>query len=86
MGEDEHISVDLLVRWFGLPVEVMKPLSKKEQAKMERSEGGCGYGAQIETTSAHELMKALKPPAPLADHLDALNVTLARCGMCRRRP
>ena len=31
-------------------------------------------------------MKALKPPAPLADHPDVLNVTLARCGMWRRRP
>lgn len=55
------VFADLLKRWFGLDVSVMKPPSKAQLASLERDPSGCGYGPQIETPSASKLLASLKP-------------------------
>ena len=50
------IFAELLQRWFLLEVVVCKPPSDEEVNALERDERGCGYGPQIETPSAHELL------------------------------
>lgn len=41
---------------FCMPVELMPPLSKAEEAELEFDEGGCGYGPQLETYSSHGVL------------------------------
>jgi len=50
---------DLLSRWLLLEVSPLKQC-KAETKALLRNEEGCGYGAQIETSSAHELAYARK--------------------------
>ena len=55
------VFAELLRRWFMLEVCVMKPPSGKALDALERDEGGCGYGPQIECPSAHALLHSIRP-------------------------
>ena len=48
--------VTCLEAHFCMPVELMPPLSKAEEAELEFDEEGCGYGPQLETYSSHGVL------------------------------
>lgn len=56
-----RVFADLLSRWCLLEVCTLPPPSGAALRALERDEGGCGYGPQLECPSAHALLHSLRP-------------------------